>query len=95
MTPALLFCFAVLGGSITVVYGQTEHPNNWKIIADTYSYRRLLENSFWTTRDVDGDGVEFVERGGISRSTLEVCGENFMLDGTEDNWVSHQLWICK
>ena len=90
MTPLAVCCFIILSGSVAVVYGQAsaeEYPNNWNVIADTYNYRSLLSDSFWKTSDLDGDGEGYVEQGGNFKPILEVCPQNFVLSGDENNWV--------
>ena len=93
-----IVCFLIFSDFVVVVSGQVDSrcraanraavPTNWRVLLDSNDYSFLFQSPpSWLRSDVDGDGMQFIEIGGLCTRALTVCPSNFMPTGSEDNWV--------
>ena len=64
-------------------------PTNWRVLLDSNDYSFIFQSPSpsWLRSDVDGDGMQFIEIGGLCTRVLSVCPSSFIPTGNEDNWV--------
>ena len=89
----------ILSYSVVTVLGQIDSscwvanraavPTNWRVLLDSDDYSFFFQSlsPSWLRSDVDGDGMQFSEIGGLCTRVLKVCPSNFVPTGNEDNWV--------
>ena len=60
----------------------------WKILLDSYDYQDLFANtaSVWVTNDVDGDGQDWTQIGGVCSRSMRPCTRQV----SQDNWLFSQ-----
>ena len=99
LQAAVIVRFLIFSYSVVTVLGQIDSscratnraavPTNWRVLLDSNDYSFLFQSPSpsWLRSDVDGDGMQFTEIGGLCTRVLSACPSNFVATGNEDNWV--------